>query len=365
MNQSPEKPSPSDAEAERYRKGKRTFTRIAIFFGTVFLASVVWQFYLINEHAKSLRGDGSDPATYGFDLSNLTVERETLVGARMKKDHVYPLDDPVRVTVDNIGELKKYGARYVTTEVVDHLADGPGGAFKKLLVDSDRVIGITLNGETRCYPLRFMRWHEVANDTLGGVPIAVTYSPHADGGVAFKRTVGDETLTFRHSGMVFNSYHVLYDLRTDDEGKQREADESLWLPLSLAPIAGKAVTRGDQLEPLPLWLGPWGEWREAHPDTTVLVGDAKFGKRYKNNFLAAEEYFENEQLKFPVKPMPPAAGSDDDEAIRPFQRFVAWQAPDGGWFSTVMPEEGHPENIPTDVPRIYTRWFAWYAIRMN
>ena len=43
------------------------------------------------------------------------------------------------------------------------------------LVPSDRVFGVSINGEHRAYPHRVMNLHEMANDVLGGVPIALAY----------------------------------------------------------------------------------------------------------------------------------------------------------------------------------------------
>jgi hypothetical protein len=39
----------------------------------------------------------------------------------------------------------------------------------------DRVFGLSINGEHRAYPLRILNAHEMANDTLGGVPFALAY----------------------------------------------------------------------------------------------------------------------------------------------------------------------------------------------
>ena len=39
----------------------------------------------------------------------------------------------------------------------------------------DRVFGVSINGEHRAYPLRIMNPHEMANDRLGGEPIALAY----------------------------------------------------------------------------------------------------------------------------------------------------------------------------------------------
>ena len=41
--------------------------------------------------------------------------------------------------------------------------------------DDMRVLGVVLNGEARAYPLSIMQVHELANDVLGGVPVAPNY----------------------------------------------------------------------------------------------------------------------------------------------------------------------------------------------
>ena len=41
--------------------------------------------------------------------------------------------------------------------------------------DTTRVLGMTVKGESRAYPLYILQVHELANDTLGGVPIAPNY----------------------------------------------------------------------------------------------------------------------------------------------------------------------------------------------
>ena len=40
---------------------------------------------------------------------------------------------------------------------------------------SDRVFGVSINGEHRAYPLRILNAHEMANDVVGGVPFALAY----------------------------------------------------------------------------------------------------------------------------------------------------------------------------------------------
>ncbi len=43
------------------------------------------------------------------------------------------------------------------------------------LQPSDRVFGVSINGEHRAYPLRILNAHEMANDVVGGVPIVLAY----------------------------------------------------------------------------------------------------------------------------------------------------------------------------------------------
>jgi hypothetical protein len=45
----------------------------------------------------------------------------------------------------------------------------------EFLKPDDKVIGVQAGDETRAYPIKILNWHEVVNDTIGGVPIVVTF----------------------------------------------------------------------------------------------------------------------------------------------------------------------------------------------
>ena len=49
----------------------------------------------------------------------------------------------------------------------------PGDA--DYLNPTDRVFGVTINGESRAYPLRIVNAHEMVNDTVGGEPITLMW----------------------------------------------------------------------------------------------------------------------------------------------------------------------------------------------
>ena len=45
----------------------------------------------------------------------------------------------------------------------------------EFLKPDDEVIGVQVGSGARVYPIKILNWHEVVNDTIGGVPIAVTF----------------------------------------------------------------------------------------------------------------------------------------------------------------------------------------------
>src|SRR5262245_48107881 len=70
------------------------------------------------------------------------------------------------------------------------------------LTDKDLVLGVSVNGESRAYPLNMITrpQREIINDTLAGTPIAVTWCSRCHHGVVFVRRVKDKTLTFGIEG---------------------------------------------------------------------------------------------------------------------------------------------------------------------
>jgi hypothetical protein len=136
---------------------------------------------------------------------------------------------------------------------------------------SEPVLALTVAGETRAYPLQVMTWHEIVNDTVGGVPVAVTYCPLCNSGVAFLRRVGERLLDFGTSGMLYADNLVMYDRQT----------ESLWPQLTGQASVG-ALT-GTQLTAVPMGVVGWGQFRTAHPDSLVLTRDTGYDRPYGRN----------------------------------------------------------------------------------
>lgn len=73
------------------------------------------------------------------------------------------------------------------------------------------VIALEVDGIARAYPLSILTRHEIVNDRLGTVPVAVTFCPLCNSAVVFDRRVEGETLRFGVSGFLRNSDLIMWD----------------------------------------------------------------------------------------------------------------------------------------------------------
>jgi hypothetical protein len=137
--------------------------------------------------------------------------------------------------------------------------------------DAEQVLVVQVGGEARAYPIQVLTHHEIVNDTIAGVPVAVTYCPLCASGIAFDRRVADRVLSFGTSGKLYRSDLVMYDRQT----------ESLWPQIEGAAVAG--VLTGTELEVLPASLVSWQQWRTAHPSGWVLSRQTGFSRQYGSN----------------------------------------------------------------------------------
>ena len=133
-----------------------------------------------------------------------------------------------------------------------------GDAAAGQMADSELVLGLVIDGEARAYPINMLSRHEIVNDVVAGVPIAVTYCPLCFTGIVFDRRIDGETLEFGVSGKLVMNDLVMYDRQTG----------SLWQQILGEGIRGRFL--GEKLTPLPAVHTTWRQWRTIHPDTAVL-----------------------------------------------------------------------------------------------
>jgi len=174
------------------------------------------------------------------------------------------------------------------------------------------VILLRVGGEARIYPLQVLIWHEIANDTVGGVPIAVTFCPLCNSALAFDRRVpiDDDALaalrasgadlsrlaptpddlaaayearlgraaparaldvTFGVSGLLYFSNLLMFD----------EATRTLWSQLTgegaVGPLSERPLVR------YAAQIVGFGEARASEPDALVLSRSTGFARSYGIN----------------------------------------------------------------------------------
>ena len=133
------------------------------------------------------------------------------------------------------------------------------------------VITLEIEGETpRAYPIRYLTWHEIVNDTVGEVPVAVTFCPLCNSGITFDRRTEAGVLSFGVSGKLRNSDMVMYDRET----------ESWWQQAIGTGIVGELTDV--ELVTLPSWMESWQAFSERNPDGLVMA-QPNFNRNYGSN----------------------------------------------------------------------------------
>ncbi len=157
-----------------------------------------------------------------------------------------------------------------------------------LLGDDDEVLSLTLNGETRAYPLRMMVWHEVINDQVGDTSVLVTYSALSGSAMAFApgSNADGTTRTFGVSGLLYNSCLLMYD----------RATECLWSQLRMSGISGDAMDV--ELKPIAARRMTWLAWKTKFPEGKVLSTDTGHSTDYAGEWPYGD-YADSEATIFP------------------------------------------------------------------
>lgn len=160
------------------------------------------------------------------------------------------------------------------------------------ITPDELVFGVEINGDARAYPLRMMDWHEMFNDVIGGVPVALAYCTLCGSGILYETAVAgrDAPFEFGSSGFLYRSNKLMFDRETD----------TLWNQFTGKPVAGKLVDADIELKARPVAITSWAKWHARHPDTTVLSLDTGFERDYTPGKPYAA-YFDSPDLMFPAR----------------------------------------------------------------
>jgi len=186
--------------------------------------------------------------------------------------------ETARINLDNLfnGGPPKDGIPSIDNPKFDTAQTTP---FDK----DETVIGVVMNGEAKAYPYKIMNWHEIVNDTLGGINVTVSYCPLCDTIAAFTRG----NTTFGVSGKLYQSCLVMYS----------RADDSLYAQPWTLGIVGPQVNQ--TLERIPAVKTSLGNWLEKHPESKILSTNTGYSRNYQEYPYGS--YYTDKRLIFPVR----------------------------------------------------------------
>jgi len=186
--------------------------------------------------------------------------------------------DSARIDLDNLfnGGPPKDGIPSIDDPKFDTASTTP-------FPEDETVIGVVINGEAKAYPYKIMNWHEIVNDTIGGINVSVTYCPLCDTIAAFTRG----NTTFGVSGKLYQSCLVMYD----------RADDTLYAQPWTLGIVGPRVNQS--LERIPAVKTTLGDWLEQHPKSKILSTDTGYNRNYQRYPYGS--YYTDDRIIFSVR----------------------------------------------------------------
>ena len=290
----------------------------------------------------AMRSATPHPAGGGdFNFDNLVVSRAEILHGGPPKDGIPALHNPATVPV----------------------------AQADFLEPDDRVIGVSINDQSRAYPIAVLIQHEAVNDVIGETPILVVYCPLCDSVSVVDRQLDGETHEFGVSGLLYNSNVLLYD----------RGDDSLWSQLGFSAISGPNA--GRSLPHLRWELTTFADWSNRHPQSTVLSFDTGYQRNYRIQLYG--DYFETDRLFFPVANSDPRLNRKDQiiavklgEVVKAYPISEIQGAPDGVVRDTIEGQmivleadaqtgAARVVEAPANAFIAHTFWFAWVAFEPN
>ena len=177
------------------------------------------------------------------DFEKHSIDYEEIFSGGPPKDGIPSIDDPKFIPLAEVEDLPA----------------------------TEPVVGLTINGDARAYPLRVLIWHEIVNDEVGGVPVSVTFCPLCNAAVVFDRRVAGKVLDFGTTGKLRHSDLVMYDRQT----------ESWWQQFTGEAIVGAML--GTKLKFLPARLESFAKFKARAPKGRVLTPRQAGRRQYGAN----------------------------------------------------------------------------------
>jgi hypothetical protein len=214
-------------------------------------------------------GIAADPEWPRTNFSKRTVELAEILPGGPPKDGIPSIDRP----------------RYGSYAQADSWLDS-----------QQPVIPLAIGDDARAYPLQILIYHEIVNDVVGGIPVAVTFCPLCNAAMTFDRRVNGRVLDFGTTGKLRKSDLVMYDRQT----------ESWWQQFTGRAIVGEFA--GTDLKSLPAQIVSYADFKAAHPNGKVLSRDTGYSRPYGRNPYRGYDRVGDQPFLFndPVDPRLPA-----------------------------------------------------------
>jgi Protein of unknown function (DUF3179) len=163
------------------------------------------------------------------------------------------------------------------------------------------VILVAQGDDVRAYPLQILIWHEIVNDAVGGIPVAITFCPLCNTAIAFDRRAGGRTLDFGTTGKLRFSDLIMYDRQT----------ESWWQQVIGEAIVGDLT--GTRLRPLPAQIISWETFAATFPQGKVLSRATGYQRAYGRNPYVGYDNIDSSPFLYT---------GPRDPRLRPMERVV-------------------------------------------
>jgi hypothetical protein len=129
------------------------------------------------------------------------------------------------------------------------------------------VVGVSLKGESKAYPIEIIGYHHQVQDTIAGEPVIVTYCTVCRTGRVYSPVINGKKETFRLVGM--DHFNAMFEDNTT---------KSWWRQVSGEAVAGKL--KGEALREIPSQQMRLSAWLRQNPSSLILQPDPAFQKQY-------------------------------------------------------------------------------------
>lgn len=131
------------------------------------------------------------------------------------------------------------------------------------------IVGVTIGGQSKAYPVEIIGYHHQVADTIGGTPVLITYCTVCRTGRVFSPVVNGKPEKFRLVGM--DHFNAMFEDKTTGSWWQQATGRAITGPL-----------KGYQLTELPSEQMRLSAWLRSNPASLILQPDPEYAGKYED-----------------------------------------------------------------------------------